>query len=274
MRTGNSKLWIVAIVAILMVGSTAIVDAKVKKVKTKNTVTNKGNKGAKKASVTKSNNLTFTVNGVKFEMVPVEGGSFTMYDPLEGRNNNVTLKSYYIGQTEVTQALWKAVMGDNQSTFVGDNLPVQNVSWYDCDNFVDKLNKLTGKKFRLPDYTEWVIAAKGGKKSKGYKYAGGNDLDKVAWYPGNSGDKPHPVATKAANELGIYDMMGNVHEWCSNYDDGTRSTSSAVGPGRVPPTAVYCGTSWFIDVDVIEFVDRRDSYGKLPGIGLRLALDK
>ena len=274
MRTGNSKLWVVAIVAILIVGSTAIVDAKVKKGKPKNTVTSTGNKGTKKASVTKSNNLTFTVNGVKFEMVPVEGGSFSMYDPFEGKTDNVTLNSYYIGQTEVTQALWKAVMGDNKSTFVGDNLPVENVSWYDCGEFVEKLNKLTGKTFRLLSWAEWEFAARGGKKSKGYKYAGGNDLDKVAWHPGNSEDKPHPVATKAANELGIYDMMGNVHEWCSNYDDGTRSTSSAVGPGRVPPTAVYCGTSWYVDVDNIAYVDRRDPYDRLPVIGLRIALDK
>lgn len=274
MKKYHLRLWIAAIVAMLMVGSTAIVDAKVKKRKTKNTVTNTRNKGTNKTSETKSNNLTFTVNGVKFEMVPVEGGSFVMYNPFEGKNDNVTLNSYYIGQTEVTQALWKAVMGDNQSTFVGDNLPVQNVSWYDCGDFVEKLNKLTGKNFRLPSHTEWAFAAKGGNKSKGYKYAGGNDLDKVAWCQGNSGDMPHPVATKAANELGVYDMMGNVHEWCSDYDNGTRSTSSAVGPGRVPPTAVYCGTSWFIDVDIIEFVDRWDPYDKFPGIGLRLALDK
>ena len=115
--------------------------------------------------------------------------------------HQVTLSDYYIGQTEVTQALWKAVMGSNPSFFKGDNLPVECVSWDDCQVFIQKLNQLTGKQFRLPTEAEWEYAARGGRKSRGYKYAGGNDIDLVAWYDGNSGNETHAVATKQATSL-------------------------------------------------------------------------
>lgn len=187
---------------------------------------------------------TFTVNGVKFTMVPVEGGTFTMgatseqgSDALEEEYpaHQVTLSDYYIGQTEVTQALWKVVMGSNPSNFAGDNLPVENVSWNDCQVFIQKLNQLTGKQFRLPTEAEWEYAARGGRKSRGYKYAGGNDIGSVAWYDVNSGTGTHPVhpvAAKQANELGIYDMSGNVWEWCRDWygDYQSSSQSDPQGP--------------------------------------------
>ncbi len=276
MRIINCRLWIVAIVALFLVGSTTVVDAKTKKGKTKTTTTKTGKTG-KKTQTSNSNNLTFTVNGVKFEMVKVDGGSFTMsnrvgYDEYE--ENQVTLDTYYIGQTEVTQALWKAVMGDNPSQIKNDKFPVTDVRYKDCILFIYKLNELTGKDFRLPTLAECQFAARGGNKSKGYKYSGGNDINKVAWYSGNSNGDPQKVATKAANELGIYDMCGSMSEWCSdNYDDGTRSTSREVGPGLARPSAAAYGGNIHSAPEEceIKFMDRYDTYGALI-IGLRLAL--
>ncbi len=167
---------------------------------------------------------TFTVNGVSFTMVRVEGGSFTMgatdeqvseawYD--EKPSHQVTLSTYSIGETEVTQELWQAVMGSNPSNFKGAKLPVEEVSWNDCKKFIKKLNKKTGKTFRLPTEAEWEYASRGGSKSKGYKYSGSNDIESVAWYTSNSGSKTHDVATKQSNELGLYDMSGNVSLACA-----------------------------------------------------------
>ena len=183
----------------------------------------------------------FTVNGVSFEMVRVEGGTFRMgatseqEDEADGDEtpvHSVTLSSYYIGKTEVTQALWQAVMGSNPSGFEGADLPVECVNWNDCQEFIQKLNSLTGRNFRLPTEAEWEFACRGGNNSCGYKYSGSNDIDDVAWYDGNSGGKTHPVATKAPNELGIYDMSGNVYEWCSDwYGDYTaNSQTNPTGP--------------------------------------------
>ena len=193
--------------------------------------------------------LEFNVKGVRFVMVPVEGGTFTMgATPEQGGAyedekpaHEVTLSSYYIGQTEVTQELWTAVMGSNPSRFNGNdsNLPVEKVSWKDCQRFITKLNAATGKRFRLPTEAEWEYAARGGNRSKGYKYSGGNDIDAVAWYDDNSASGTHPVATKAANELGLYDMSGNVWEWCQDrygrYEKGaqTNPTGSTSGSYRV-----------------------------------------
>lgn len=174
---------------------------------------------------------TFTVKGVTFSMIRVQGGSFQMgatselgsdaYDN-EKPVHSVTLSSYYIGQTEVTQELWQAVMGENPSYFKGNNQrPVEQVSWEDCQEFIEKLNKLTGKSFRLPTEAEWEFAARGGNKSRGYKYSGSNTVGSVAWYGGNSGSKTHAVATK----LGLYDMSGNVWEWCSDWEGAYQSSS-------------------------------------------------
>ena len=157
----------------------------------------------------------FTVGDVSFTMVEVEGGTFRM------RSHDVTLSPFAIGQTEVTQALWQAVMGSNPSYFTGDpELPVDQVSWDDCQEFIAKLNEMTGRTFRLPSEAEWEFAAIGGNYSHGYSYAGSDDVDQVAWYRLNSGYSTHPVAKLAPNELELYDMSGNVEEIClDGYSD-------------------------------------------------------
>ena len=184
-----------------------------------------------------SQSQTFTVAGVSFKIIRVEGGTFQMgasssdseaYD-WEKPQHTVTLGDYYIGETEVTQALWTAVMGDNPSLWKGDNLPVEQVSWDDCRTFISKLNSLTGKNFRLPTEAEWEYAARGGRNSSGYKYSGSNTLGNVAWYTDNSGSQTHPVKTKQANELGLYDMTGNVWEWCQDRY-GSYSSGSQTNP--------------------------------------------
>ena len=134
-----------------------------------------------------------------------------------------------IGETEVTQELWKAVMGSNPSNFSGTNLPVEWVSWDDCQTFITKLNQLTGRNFRLPTEAEWEYAARGGQKSRGYKYAGSNALSDVAWYAENSSRETHPVKQKQANELGLYDMSGNVDEWCQDWY-GSYSSNAQTNP--------------------------------------------
>ena len=183
----------------------------------------------------------YTVNGVSFKMIAVKGGTFQMGSD-DGYNavHQVTLSDYYIGETEVTQELWNAVMGSNPSYFYGNmQRPVETVSWNDCQTFISRLNELTGETFRLPTEAQWEYAARGGYKSKGYTYSGSNAIDDVAWHWYNSDRTTHPVKTKAPNELGIYDMGGNVWEWCSDwYGDyssaaQTDPTGPATGSGRV-----------------------------------------
>ena len=186
------------------------------------------------APIANSDNITIPVmDGISIDMVRVEAGTFTMGEMknlYEKPTHRVTLTNdYYIGKYEVTQALWKAVMGNNPSNFKGDNLPVEIVSWDDCQKFLSKLNRITGKTFRLPTEAEWEYAARGGNKSRGYQYSGSNNLLDVAWFWDNSGHKTHAVGTKQANELGIYDMSGNVWEWCQDWY-GKYNSSSQVNP--------------------------------------------
>lgn len=209
--------------------------------------------------------FTYYVNSVPFNMVYVEGGTFWMgatdeqagdYQSNETPVNRVHLSSYYIGQTEVTQELWREVMGTNPSNFLGNlQRPVEQVSWNDCQTFLTRLNELTGMNFRLLTEAEWEFAARGGNKSQGYKYAGSNTIGDVAWYYSNAGNTTHPVAAKAPNELGLYDMSGNVSEicqdWFAYYTSGemTDPTGPATGTHRVKrggsktQNASYCRVS-------------------------------
>jgi formylglycine-generating enzyme required for sulfatase activity len=192
-------------------------------------------------------------DGINIEMVKVEAGSFNMGATPEMENPNedekpvhrVTLtNNYYIGKYEVTQALWKIVMGSNPSNSKGDNLPVEKVSWNDCQKFISKLNKLTGKSFRLPTEAEWEYAARGGNKSRGYQYSGSNTIGDVAWYDGNSGSKTHAVGTKQPNELGAFDMTGNVWEWCQDWFNRYSSSPQTNPIGAVSGSCrVYRGGS-------------------------------
>ena len=225
-----------------------------------------------------------TINGVSFKMIHIEGGSFTMGATSEQISDacynekpahRVTLSSFFLGETEVTQALWLAVMGYNPSKFQGADRPVEKVSWEDCQMFISKLNSLMGKSFRLPTEAEWEFAARGGNKSMGYKYSGSNDLSVVAWYKSNSGKETHAVKTKAPNELGIYDMNGNVREWCLDKMDDYKS-SSQTNPMSASSGSYHVlrGGGWCNNADACRVSSRYDltldsRYGDL---GLRLAL--
>ena len=225
-----------------------------------------------------SNKKTYTVKGVSFTMLRVDGGTFQMgsndgeYD--EKPVHSVTLNSYQIGQTEVTQALWKAVMGNNPSWFKGDDLPVERVSWNDCQDFIAKLNQMTGEAFRLPTEAEWEFAAKGGNKGNGATYSGSDNLYDVAWYASNSSSKTHAVGTKAPNELGIYDMSGNVQEWCHDRyvsyanEERAKTAGQASGSGRV-----YRGGSWLDNAMFCRTANRSLNAPSFThsNLGLRLA---
>jgi formylglycine-generating enzyme required for sulfatase activity len=186
------------------------------------------------------------------EMVFVEGGTFTMgseeslADADEGPVHSVTLtKGFWIAKHEVTQAQWNAVMDYDRSRFKGDNLPVENVRYIDAEEYIKRLNAMTGKKYALPTEAQWEFAARGGNKSKGYRYSGGGTLSVVGWYQGNSNASTNAVGTASPNELGLYDMSGNVWEWTADWfalytaDAQTDPTGPATGEDRV-----YRGGSW------------------------------
>lgn len=221
-----------------------------------------------------------------YEMVLVEGGTFTMgatdeqggdASDIEKPAHNVTLSTFSIGKFEVTQALWRVVMGSNPSKFKGDDLPVENISWADCQTFITKLNQKSGKNYRLPTEAEWEYAARGGKNSKKYKFSGGNTVDEVAWNHANSGEKTHVVGQKFPNELGIYDMSGNVWEWCSDLYGSYPSTP------QTNPTGPSSGSNHVIRGGSYDFgstacrVSARSYIGPSgyrSDIGLRLVLPK
>ncbi len=228
-------------------------------------------------------NKVYTVNGVSFTMVAVKGGTFTMgataeqtgADSDESPTHSVTLSDYYIGETEVTQELWQAVMGSNPSWFTGNmQRPVECVSWNDCQTFITKLNELTGESFALPTEAQWEYAARGGKSTKGYLYSGSNSIADVAWYKDNSSDTTHPVKSKSPNELGLYDMSGNVYEWCADWYGSYSSTSQTnpVGPST-GSHRVRRGGSWSYYATICRIADR--DYCTPPSLtynfGLRLA---
>ena len=228
---------------------------------------------------------SFTINEVSFKMIAVKGGTFMMGGtPEQGADafdwelpvHQVTLSDYYVGQTEVTQELWKAVMRNNPSYFHADCRPVENVSWDDCQEFIKKLNVITGEQFRLLTEAELEYAARGGNKSMGYKYAGSNDIDEVACYGEDFGSgRTHIVGTKKPNELGIYDMSGNVWEWCQDcfgdYTDSPQIDPEGVALGWF---RVGRGGSWYGTAAGCR-VSNRSNYGtnfKDSGLGLRLCI--
>ena len=232
---------------------------------------NSGYSSSSSSTASGSNTISIPVkDGINIELVKVEAGTFMMGATSEMKDSydnekpvhQVTLTNdYYIGKYEVTQALWQAVMGNNPSHFKGDSLsvktgslwqalmdkcyveslPVEMVSWNDCQEFISKLNSLTGRKFRLPTEAEWEYAARGGKKSRGYQYSGSSKVYDVAWY---NTYKIHPVGTKQANELGICDMSGNVSEWCQDwygsYDSSSQTNPTGASNGK---QRVYRGGS-------------------------------
>ena len=216
-------------------------------------------------------------------MVLVVGGTFKMGATQEQGSeafneekpvHQVTLSSFYICKYEVTQELWRAVMGSNPSYFKLDQHPVENVSWEDCQEFIHKLNQLTGKQYRLPTEAEWEYAARGGNRPHGSKYADYGEVESVAWYKDNSGNTTHPVGTKSSNNLGLYNMSGNVWEWCQDWYGryGSKSQTDPTGPSK-GTDRVFRGGCWANSAGGCRLSNR--NYGapssKNNGVGLRLA---
>ncbi len=242
---------------------------------------------------------TITVGNVSFNMVYVEGGTFMMgtperegNDPEEYQTDNderplhqVTLSSFMIGETEVTEGLWIAVMGSAPLPNDGDNHPVKKVSWKDCQLFIDSLNKLTGRTFSLPTEAQWEFAARGGNRSQGYKFAGSDSISDVAWHAANAWDKgkgdpdfgSHNVGALAPNELGLYDMSGNVWEWVQDCY-GPYSTEAQTDPqgptGDRYSYRVNRGGSWDYIATSSRSTNRRNRTPDFRNfnLGLRLAL--
>ena len=238
---------------------------------------------------------TVSVGEVTFTMVKVEAGTFIAGSGEDGSaRHHITLTDdYYIGETEVTQALWMAVMGENPSEFKENkvvnfikrklksnnkyaNHPVENVSWNDCQAFIERLNAMTGLKFRLPTEAEWEYAARGGNRTFNRTYCGSNDAQEVAWFLGNSEQCTHPVGGKVPNELGLYDMGGNVAEWCANYIYAYPQTRETNPQGPETGTIrAYRGGSWHSDASYCGFSLYRPGAGdtdKNSETGLRLVM--
>lgn len=229
---------------------------------------------------------SYTIEQTSFDMIYVEGGEFEM-GALVGREElrteeqpgfMVTLPDFYMAETEVTQGLWYEVMGTNPSFFQGnDSLPVDNISWADGQKFVKKLREKTGASFRLPTEAEWEYAARGGRYTHYYEYSGSDIVDSVAWYDKNSEGMTHPVKQLAPNELGLYDMSGNVWEWINDkYSNYT--TSPKVNPqgGTSGNTRLDRGGSWFNQKSKVSVL-HRGRYSpnfKNKLTGLRIVMDK
>lgn len=241
------------------------------------------------ADLNKAKTPVVSVDKVKFKMVFVEGGTFMMGatkeqstpDDVEKPVHQVTLSSYYIGETEVTQQLWEAVMGSNPSYAIGQDRPVNEISWNDCQLFIEKLNQKTGLTFRLPTEAEWEFAARGGNKSLGYQYSGGNDLSSVGWYRDNSDANGSPsghynnVRNLTPNELSLFDMSGGVWEWCQdmmgNYSASNQNNPTGMTTGN---ERVIRGGSWKSSMWSCRVAARNselpDSHNNC--LGVRLAL--
>lgn len=243
---------------------------------TKNAI---GDVGLPQNTVSLEDSMMFNLDGIEFKMIFVKGGTFNMggyvYSP-----HKVTLSSFYIGETQVTQELWKAVMGYNPSHYhwiVGGAVyPVENVSWLDCQYFINKLNAKTGRNFRLPTEAEWEFAARGGIKSRGYEYSGGDKLKKVAWYSKNSNGCTKAVKLKLPNELGLYDMSGNVREWCHDWWESDKDSTYQVNP-KGPDSGRYRvtrGGSWHDSSCNLLYRFQAEPTQRDFDIGFRLALSE
>ena len=231
----------------------------------------------------------FSVGGVEFTMVRVGEGIFKMGGTSEQKSDflstdkpvhDVLLDTYYIGETEVTRQLWKAVMSDTivgGNDWAADNLPQEWVSWYDCQEFIARLDSITGMQFRLPTEAEWEYAARGGQNAGNHIFAGSGDIDEIGWVYRNSGSRTHAVATKKANELGLYDMTGNVWEWCSDvfglYGDTLQINPQGAADGEM---RVVRGGSWDNAVANVHLSVRqsRDPQYTFYDCGFRLALSE
>ena len=239
---------------------------------------------------------TETAYGMDMEMVYVAGGEFLMGGTSEQGSDaesdesvirHVTVGDFYIGRYEVTQSQWESVMGTSVSqqrnkvntsyslSGTGPNYPMYYVSWEEANEFCRILSRKTGRNYRLPTEAEWEYAARGGNRSRGYKYSGSNNINEVAWYDHNSGDKTHIVGTKSPNELGIYDMSGNVYEWCQDWY-GSYSSGSQTNP-QGPSSGSYRvarGGSWYLDAEDCRSSIRDSSSPVLSvyALGLRLVL--
>lgn len=238
-------------------------------------------------SVCNAQDVTVTANGVRFVMKKVTGGTFIMgsdkddvWDD-EKPSHEVTVGTFYIGETEVTQALWVAVMGYGTAQSetwmteygMGKNFPAYNINWQNCQHFIYRLNGITGKRFRLPTEAEWEYAARGGNRSKGYKYSGSNVAKDVAWVYAS---KSHQVKTKKPNELGIYDMSGNVTEWCSDgYGPYSKAEQTDPKGAENRIYKVYRGGGWNGDEDGCRVTARIYGSQKVSAddMGFRIVLE-
>lgn len=239
-----------------------------------------------KAPEVPTSNLPAPIKELIDNMVKVEGGTFMMGGTHEQGEeafsdekppHKVTLSTFYIGRYPITQEQWKAVMGNNPSYFQGERHPVEQVDWMDCQEFVEKLSKMTGIRFRLPTEAEWEYAARGGRKSKGYKYSGGDLLPQIAWYNENSGGTSHEVGQKAPNELGLYDMSGNIWEWVHDWkgDYSEEALTNPTGP-ETGDERVCRGGGWNREHDRCRVSYRGDDQPDLRyrSLGLRVVMEK
>ena len=232
-------------------------------------VSSNSNSNYSTLSYNANQDYTETAWDINMKMIWVEGGEFMMGCTSEQSDcgsdetnvRRVKVDGFYIGMLEVTQAQWKAVMGTNPSYFKGDNLPVEQVSWEEAMEFCRLLSNKTGKTYTLPTEAQWEYAARGGKKNDGTKYAGSNMVDAVAWYTDNSGSSTHPCGTKRANALGIYDMSGNVWEWCKDWYSSSYTsydTNNPTGPSS-GSYRVNRGGSWYNYAGYCRVANRRNS---------------
>lgn len=251
------------------------------------------NSELKRQKITADNSRKFTLSDTRVkqlmkDMIWVEGGSFTMGSEAPEATNRekpahkVTLDGFFIGKTEVTQVLFEELMGWNVSYFPCEQCAINNVSWSNIQLFIQRLNKVTGKTFRLPTEAEWEYAAKGGNKSKKFRFSGSNNIEDVAWYEGNGENKSRPVALKKPNELGIYDMTGNLWEFV--HDDMYRSIYTK--EERVNPVYIKSdnpkkksmkvirggGYEFSADESLVFKRDGATNNVRMPDIGFRLAL--